>query len=411
MIYKRKFGDKAGQYLTDDDVDMPEKKPVVSVRLYKRIAAVFLGLTMVLLGLMVYLSFTKAIITIVPAKEKSSIDFSVNVEKEPSSRDAIAGTLISVKVQGETEETATGVYIAEDRKATGEVTITNNTSNAQTLIKTTRLLTPAGVLFRLNSAVAVPAKGSVKAQIYADKAGISGEVDPVKMTFPGLSLSLQDKIYAELGEATKIQSETAKAVSKEDIDRAEEKLVAELLEKGKIELASLAPAYQTGGPENPEGEPLAFKGAVFGDEIVSVEYDKKQGEKTENFKVEMELRVVGVFYNQESLQQIARTKMEESMSSESELVNINFDGLKTEVGKFDLIAENAILKIHAEGETIIKQTSQIFDKNKLAGMEKDAAIDYFKTFSAIQSAQIELRPFWLTKIPEVKDNIEIIINK
>lgn len=404
MIYKRKFGDKAGHYLDEDELNMPVKRPVVSVRIYKRIAAVFLGLTFVLLGLMVYLSFTKAIITVVPAKEKSSLDFSINVEKEPSSREAIAGALVSVKVQGEIEETTTGVYVSEDRKATGEVAIINNTSNLQILIKTTRLLTPDGILFRLNNTVSVPAKGNIKAQIYADKFGKESEVQPTKMTIPGLPLSLQDKIYAELAEPTRIQSENAKAVSKEDVERAKEKLVAELLEKGKkeLELATSQNFLEA------EGSSL---GKVFGSEIVAAESDKKVGEKTENFKLEMELRVVGIFYNLESLQQIAKIKLEEAISTETELVNVNFDGLKTEVGKFDLLAENAILKIHIEGETILKPTSRIFDKNKLAGMEKEAVINYFKTFNAIESVQVELRPFWLKKIPEVKDNIEIIINK
>lgn len=397
MIYKRKFGDKAGQYLTEEDADMPAQKPVVSVRLYKRIAAVFLGLTLVLLGLMIYLSFSKAVITIVPAKVKSSLDFSLNVEKEPSSREAIAGTLVSVKVQGEIEETATGVYVAEDKPATGEVTIINTTSSGQTLIKTTRLLTSSGVLFRLNSTVSVPAKGNVKTQIYADKAGPGGEIGPSKMTFPGLPLNLQDKIYAELSEATKIQSETATSVSKEDVDRAREKLAVELLEKGKTELGLIA-------PEN-------FLGKVFGSEEISAEYSKKQGEKAESFKLEMELRVIGIFYDLDAMRQVAKTKLEESMTSESELLNVDYDNAKVDVGRIDTASENANLKIYIDGETILKSTSQIFDKNKLAGMEKEAAINYFKTFSAIQSAQIELSPFWLQQIPEVKENIEIIIQK
>lgn len=397
MIPRRKFSDRAGQYAEEKEIDFPAQRPVVSVRVYKRIAAVFLGLTIALLGLMLYLSFSKAIITVVPAREKSFIDFSVNAEKEPLSREAVASSLISIKTQGEMEESTTGVYVTEDAKAIGEVIIKNTTSNGQTLVKTTRLLTADGVLFRLNNTITVSAGGSVKAGIYADKTGKIGEVQPGKMTIPGLPISLQDKIYAELTEPAKLQVDNSAAVSKEDMDRAKEKLVFELLEKGKAELEKIA-------PEN-------FSGKAFGSEIVFVEYSKKQGEMAENFKLKMELRVVGIFYDLESLRQIAKTKMEGLISTETELVEMNFNELKADVGKFDLLAENAILKIHAEGQTVIKPTSQIFDKNKLAGMEKEAAINYFKASSAIESAQIEISPFWLKQIPEVKDNIEIIINK
>jgi len=397
MIYKRKFGDKAGQYLTDEDVDLTADKPVVPVRIYKRIAAAFLGLTIVLLGLMVYLSFSKAVITIIPAKEKTSLDFSLNVEKEPSSREAIAGTLVSVKVQGEAEETATGAYVAENRPATGEVSIINNTSSGQILIKTTRLLTPSGVLFRLNSTVSVPANGVAKVQIYADKQGSEGEIDPVKMTIPGLPSSLQSDIYAELSEATKIQSEDAVSISREDMNRVKEKLLAELLEKGEKELDKIA-------PEN-------FSGKVFGSEIISTKYSGEEGEKAEKISLEMELRVIGVFYDLDAMQEIAKLKLEESISSESELLGVNYNEAKIDIGRIDTVSENANLKIYIDGDTVLKSTSQIFDKNKLAGMEKESAINYFKTFSAIESAQIQLSPFWLKQIPGVKDNIEIIIKK
>ncbi len=378
-------------------MNFPAQKPVVYVRLYKRIAAVFLGLTLVLLGLMIYLSFSKATITIIPTKEKVSLDFSVNVEKEPASRDTVSGALFSVKIQGEIKEPATGVYVAENAKATGEAIIYNNTSNSQTLVKTTRLLTQDNILFRLNNTVSVPAKGSANAQVYADKPGTSSEVSSSKMTIPGLPLSLQSEIYAELSGPTKIQSENATAVSKEDIARAAEKLSIELLEKGKRELELVA-------PQN-------FAGRTYGSEIVSFDSDNNEGERANEFNFSMELRVVGIFYDIEALRQTAKTKLEESVISELELVNINYNGLKTEVGRFDLISENAILKVYIEGETILKSTNQIFDKNKLAGMEKEAAINYFKTFSAVESVKIDLQPFWSKSIPSVKDNIEIIIQK
>lgn len=84
-----------------------------------------------------------------------------------------------------------------DRPATGKVTLTNETDITQTFVATTRLLSADGVLFRLKDATTVPTKGQTEAEVYADVAGVEGEIAPTKFTIPGLSADLQTVIYAE----------------------------------------------------------------------------------------------------------------------------------------------------------------------------------------------------------------------
>src|SRR3989338_2595118 len=66
--------------------------------------------------------------------------------------------------------------------STGTVKIYNNLSFAQALVATTRLLSQEGVLFRLKSAVTIPAGGSVDAPVYADLPGVSGDIKPTRFT-------------------------------------------------------------------------------------------------------------------------------------------------------------------------------------------------------------------------------------
>ena len=86
--------------------------------------------------------------------------------------------------------------------AAGTVTLYNTQSKPQTLVATTRLATPAGLIFRIRSAVTIPAgsqakPGSITTSVSADKPGDSYNVGPTSFTIPGLSGTPQEgKVYA-----------------------------------------------------------------------------------------------------------------------------------------------------------------------------------------------------------------------
>lgn len=76
--------------------------------------------------------------------------------------------------------------------ASGSVVVYNTQSKSQQLIANTRFATPSGLIFRIHSAVSVPAgstakPGSVTATVYADQAGDTYNVGPTSFTVPGLA--------------------------------------------------------------------------------------------------------------------------------------------------------------------------------------------------------------------------------
>lgn len=76
--------------------------------------------------------------------------------------------------------------------ASGSITIYNTQSKAQKLIANTRFATTAGLIFRIHTAVTVPAgstskPGTVKATVYADKPGDAYNVSPTSFTIPGFA--------------------------------------------------------------------------------------------------------------------------------------------------------------------------------------------------------------------------------
>lgn len=81
-------------------------------------------------------------------------------------------------------------------QAQGPVRIVNGSSSSILLVKTTRLLTADGKLFRLASDVSVPANGQIAVGAYADQLGAAFAIGPTRFSIPGLSAIQQTQIYA-----------------------------------------------------------------------------------------------------------------------------------------------------------------------------------------------------------------------
>lgn len=91
--------------------------------------------------------------------------------------------------------------------ASGLITIYNAQPKAQKLIANTRFSTTAGLIFRIHTAVTVPAgstsnPGTVTARAYADKPGDTYNVGPTSFTIPGLAGTPQASlVYARSTDA------------------------------------------------------------------------------------------------------------------------------------------------------------------------------------------------------------------
>lgn len=88
----------------------------------------------------------------------------------------------------------------EDAVARGTVTLINESSGDQGLVRTTRLLSTEGVLFHTDETVTVPAGGSIDVAVYADQPGASGNNAPSRFEIVALNASLKPKIYATSAE-------------------------------------------------------------------------------------------------------------------------------------------------------------------------------------------------------------------
>src|SRR3989338_4000025 len=176
----------------------PHQPAAIPLIMYRRIALTLIVLVVCALLAVLYLSTVQAVIHVESTQEPVTTEFVANVFATPTRPTDVKGQVISGSL-GKTQSftpTGTSSKTVEDI-STGTVKIYNNLSFAQSLVATTRLLSQEGVLFRLKSAVTIPAGGSVDAPVYADLPGVSGDIKPTRFTIPGLSEVRQASVYAE----------------------------------------------------------------------------------------------------------------------------------------------------------------------------------------------------------------------
>lgn len=365
-------------------------------------AAAFIAVVFILLVGIAYLVLAKVSITLVPAEEPVTREFSLTIAEAPeqstSTTPVIGGRVLSEKITvSEEYPVKEGGKIIE-AQATGKVNIYNKRNLDQTLVATTRLLSKDGTLFRLKNKVIVPANGSAEAEVYADKPGKAGEVEATSFTIPGLSTDLQKLIYAESLEAMKNGEKKIGILTQADIDQAIEQFKKKQLETMVTKILA-----------QPENNNLSLVGgqAETGEQELTT--DKKLGDEVSSFKLNGGITVGAVFAEEEKIFQAASEELQNNSGNQGTEININRESLHYELVAFDPAKQEATINVKISGLANFDPTKNIFDKNILVGFTKSDLELYFSQFKAIKNVRVDFSPFWVKKVPILKNHIEIKI--
>ncbi|MFZ5365122.1 MAG: hypothetical protein ACOZBH_02915 [Patescibacteria group bacterium] len=371
--------------------------PLYKVKLssfYKKFLIIFLVACIGLGIFIIYVVFNQATVKIKPAQQSLSVNFPVNIIAGANEESAmsISGVVNDVIIDKEKEFTATGLRAAEG-DVLGTVTIYNNYSQDQPLVATTRLLTPDNILLRLKDRVNVPAGGSVKADVYADDPGAFKEIKPTKLKIPGLWEGLQDLIYAESTTVIANQSGEIKFVQAKDIERAKDELKTEIYKQ-------VADDFKD---DDSQGV------LAIGSEIIEEQISAEPEDIADSFTVKMKVKVHVVMFDKEKLYPIAGERLTAQMKPGFKLENIDLDNFSYTVKSFDSQKQTVSVDVHAEGNIKLDENGPILDKQKLMGLNEKGAELYLSSLPEIEWADVELSPFWVTKIPGFEDHIVIEI--
>ncbi len=385
------------------------QKHEAPVSFYRRIAFVFVALTSVLIILATYFFLSRAEIVVTVSKEPISADFIVDLKEvavqnpaEPSvalpDTATISGKVVETVVSGSEEYSAGGKKTVQGDIG-GTVTIFNKYSKDQPLVATTRLLSSEGILYRLKNRVTVPTGGKLEnVEVYADTPSeAAAKLGPTTFIIPGLWEGLQDKIYAQSFSPMHGGEQEVTFVTQADLDSAYNDLTQTLSTQVLDDIK--------------KGMPSA--GEIFGKviikEISEKRSDLKVGAVGDKFTINLKMKVVGVAFYRRDLESLAKGELSAKVPATKDLTSVNYNDMTFLVEKYNVGTGEANIMVHLTGEMALKPDSLIFDKDKFIGLSKEKIIQYLSIYSEIERITIKFSPFWVKKVPQIKNNINIIV--
>lgn len=367
--------------------------PEPPVRFYKTIAISFLVITIVLLGIVIFFTSKKATVIIVAKTDAKNVSFNLIVGgKAAEGASSIEGVVTSTQFFYSQKYYPTGNKTA-DGTAAGEVTLYNQTGSAQTLVKTTRLLTPEGVLFRLSDRVVVPAKGSAQAQVYADKPGASGNIGPSKFTIPGLNEEKQKVIYAESQSAMAGGVRKIGILTEEDLKNAR----ADYVKKVKAEVSKIL-----------EKIPGFDKNVVSVPDF-AVTSDKSAGEEVSEFVLSGTSTVRAAMYNSNALKAIIQKEASRLVDVGSEKVLSVGNNPQVSLASYDVASNSAQITISQDIMVTLDVNADKLAVSNFYNKKKDEIEKYAYGLGHVVGVEVKFSPSWMRTAPAVSDRVKVIV--
>ncbi len=365
------------------------------------IAAIIALIVLAVAALFVF--FPSTSITVTPHTHTMTFDTSNPLTAYPAASataGTIAYTVISQVFDDSAVVQANGTEHAEE-KATGNITVFNETAKQARLIKNTRFQNSAGLIFRIPASVDVPAAkgtapGTINVTVFADQTGPKYNVNPDTFNVPGLKSSPEySKVYAKSTAAfTGGFSGDRPAVSPAVLESSKAEVRNRLTEKAN-ELQKTAP----------QGS-LTFPGLA----AIAFETLAPTSEAGGGVRIHERATVtIPVFPTETFAHAVAQAV---SADAEGQSVSIRFGEVTAQpVGALngpDLGVQAITFTVAGRGQLIWNVDTKALAE-ALAGRSETAFQAIIKGFPAIEEARARITPFWRHAFPQDATTIKVIL--
>ena len=362
-------------------------------RFFSKMVGFFLILTIVAIFVIFHFASAKATIKIYGQIQEQ--DYKTLIEMLPENSQTLATNQIFGKLLTQSVESETSVEsemtTSTTAKAGGFVKLINQSTKDQTLIATTRLLTPDNKLYRLTEKVIVPKNGEIRAWAEADQEGEDFVTDASKMMIPGLFPALQEKIYGQ-SEGFSLTGTPVYQVTADSLKNASEKLQAEIKAKFLEDI----------------NKTLADGLKISGDHILAkfeTVSSSSLGDKSPQTSIKQTANLTALIFSAEDLKKASHAKYQAELSSNSKLLEILPD-FSYKITEVDTGSNQAIIESTFKAKVSVKQDILEINKDKLIGLTESEVNDYLSQFQ-VDKTEVKFFPFWVNKVPKFKDHIII----
>lgn len=373
---------------------MPSPALHPSVGPLRRVAVLFLLLAMLAVFLVAAIIFARAHVIILAEPLPVASEFILDVAREPGEEEVAGDALETEEAVTETFPVAT--LASADAPAEGTVRISSRYSRAQTLVASTRLLTPDGRLYRIKKTATVPANGVVEALAFADAPGPTSETADATFTIPGLSPELRVLFTVAVTEPFKGGTRDVRLITQRDVDKAVEVIKERAAQRLLVSLREKA--EQRNAPFSGELVEIKTAPALVGAQV---------GDDAPEFTVSVKVKVTAVFYDAPAMAERIAKRLSEFLPYDRRLSAVEDGATALTVEKRDLVVGRANVRVTARGTAALKDDAPALGKSKLTGVTAEAAVEYLQQIEGVASASVKTSPFWSRRMPSRAERITI----
>jgi len=123
----------------------------------------------------------------------------------------------------------------------------------------------------------------------------------------------------------------------------------------------------------------------------------------------MTLKIGAVYYDRAAAENIAVRKLYEGLGKGQAFTNVLSDEMKVEVQQFSQSTGRAVIHVSLSGQTITSKTSAALGVSRFVGMTEEEVRQLLLQEEVAESVDVEFFPFWVRRVPRLKDHIYIEI--
>jgi len=380
--------------------EVKAEKPKIkskSINLYRRIASTFIILTAILLIGVFYVYFVKMTVEVTPNKDRISdkISFTVKSGDNKGADSTINGAVEQLPVKKEKTFQATGANVL-GKEITGKVTIFNKQAKSQTLIATTRVMSPDGKVFRIKDRVDIPANGSQEVEIYADEPTQDMAIGPTTFTLPALWAGMQDKVYATSNQAFTYDTQVEKYIQQVDINNGLQELEDTLMAEAKT---SLGDSYK------------GFDKVIFAidNNSLQIKNDAKANDKVDQFTISVDAVIDVIAFDKKDSEKLVEDRLASIVPVTKKIVSSDKNDIQYNLTSTDFNAGQAVIEASFSGLMSSKNTNDLVDKTKLIGLNEDQVKAYLEDSGKFSDVKISFFPSFMKKSPTLLDRIKVVV--
>lgn len=358
-------------------------------------------ISIVIIILVFLLVVPKTDINITTQAQKVSLDTTVTLDTKQTNVDfinsVVPAQLVNIEEELVQEERATG-ELNGGQKATGVITLYNQSGANLPLVGNSRFVTADGLVFRSTSSVDVPAGGSANVNVVADFIGSKGNVGPGKFTLPALP-GLESIIYGQSNASFSGGSDDITyVISENDLQYSMEEIRSKIYEKAVNDLKTKLPSDRR-------------YISLPADQLnISVNPDHQVGDQVETFNIVAKATVPFLVYQHEDFLKIIKNHIDKNLQKNRSIADNQYENYNQQILNADVNAGYAVVNLTASALTTSTYNLESIKKD-LVGKSEEEVKTYFLNdqYSEIQQIDTQFWPDWVKRVSKIPSRINIDI--